>query len=128
MLKTLNPSTHTLPDQATMASFGTILNLKCVLSFSNSQCANGMGWMVILTDNVFFERTIYPFSRCDFQLGEMILILIPSTHWNFICFISRAIVNLKQFDFNKCRMYPSWLKKEERRAAVAIRHVSIAVV
>jgi hypothetical protein len=63
MLKTLNPSTHTLPDQATMASFGTILNLKCVLSFSNSQCANGMGWMVILTDQMFSLREQFILSR-----------------------------------------------------------------
>ena len=55
--------------------------------------------MVILTDQMFsLKGTINLFMRCDLQLGEMTFDSCPIDTLELHLFISRTIVNLKQFD------------------------------
>ena len=65
--------------------------------FQFSMCY-GIVMVFIDWSNVLFERTVHLFSRCDFQLNKMIFVSCPIDTLELHLFISRAIVNLKQFD------------------------------
>ena len=83
--------------------------------------------MVILTDQMFsLKGTINLFMRCDLQLGEMTFDSCPIDTLE-LPFHFKDNCQFEAIRFNKCRMYPSWLKRE-RGAADAIRHTSIAAV
>ena len=85
-----------------------------------------MGWF-LLTDQMFYLREQFIFSRdVIFNSTRWFLFHVPSTHWNFI-FSFHGNCQFEAIRFNKCRMYPSWLKRK-RGAADAIRHISIAFI
>ena len=63
----------------------------------------------MLTDQMILE-TPYLFETCNLSSNQMFC-FVSHQHIGMSPFHSAAIVYLKQFDFNKCRTYPSWFKK-----------------
>ena len=124
MLKTSNPSTTTCLDQATMASFGMISSLECAFIFSNSQCVmDSFYWLIKHSsweNNLSFLEMWFSTQQDDFCFMSHRHIGTSSFHFKGNC-------QFEAIRFNKCRMYPSWLKRK-RGAADAIRHISIAFI